>query len=241
MSFKRKQVVMLPTNEKANEGQLVLFPNKPYLGLGVANRKTMGNKYFDGDDSHYQYCHSSEGLGMKPQHLYITSDEEIKEGDWYVSEKSFNVLRVQKPERGYKPTGKKIISSTDKSLGLPEPSQGFIEKYVSEYNKGNIITDVLVEYDITKLYTCNNCGNLQDQWLRGCNCCETGHLWSTPVLKVKVSKDNTITIKKIKDSWTREEFELRLQQYGDYVCNRVLDSGVPIYKSSKEWIEENFQ
>ena len=45
----------------------------------------------------------------------------------------------------------KIIATTDISLvkeyNLPQPSQQFIQKYIEEYNKGNIITDVLVEYE----------------------------------------------------------------------------------------------
>lgn len=67
---------------------------------------------------------------------------------------------------------KKIIATTDESLyfkdtnknpkqymgsyismslgeNLPQPSQQFIQKYIGEYNKGNIITDVLVEYNDT--------------------------------------------------------------------------------------------
>ena len=46
----------------------------------------------------------------------------------------------------------KIIATTDISLvkeyNLPQPSQQFIQKYIEEYNRGNIITDVLVEYEL---------------------------------------------------------------------------------------------
>ena len=77
-----------------------------------------------------------------------------------------------KTKNGYK----EILSSTDTSLGnyiwkqtnkkakpynvqqniettkkvfipLPQPSQQFIEKYIEEYNKGQQITECLVEYE----------------------------------------------------------------------------------------------
>ena len=72
-------------------------------------------------------------------------------------------------------------------INLPQPSQQFIQKYIEEYNnKGNIITDVLVEYEEGKSYSGNE-GLIIKEWLK-----------INP-------KDNTITIKKVKDSWTREE------------------------------------
>jgi len=48
-----------------------------------------------------------------------------------------------------------------------------------------------------------------------------------------------IYIKKIttttKERYTEEELLLKMQQYGDYVCNQVLSSQKPYYKSSKEF------
>ena len=51
----------------------------------------------------------------KSENIYITSDEEIKEGDYYLT-KTNDVLQAQKPERAYEPTGKKIILTTDQDL-----------------------------------------------------------------------------------------------------------------------------
>lgn len=67
--------------------------------------------------------------------------------------------------KGIDPNIKKVIASTAKLLinkqhddtvpylkmmevYLPQPSQGFIDKYISEYNSGNPITEVYVEYRI---------------------------------------------------------------------------------------------
>ena len=49
-----------------------------------------------------------------------------------------------KTETGYR----EVLATTDDSLRLPQPSQQFIQKYIEEYNRGNIITDVLVEYEL---------------------------------------------------------------------------------------------
>ena len=43
---------------------------------------------------------------------------------------------------------KETISLPERVFYLPQPSEQFIQKYIEEYNKGNIIEDVLVEYGI---------------------------------------------------------------------------------------------
>lgn len=139
--------------------------------------------------------------------IYITSDEEIKEGDWVLNTSSNEIYQCNDASKSnqYK-HNKKIIATTDKSLNidissefqkkhyikefkyLPQLSQEFIEKYIKEYNKGNIITDILVEYaqDLNSVKKISN--DLQT--------------WN---YKLKISKDNTITIHPIKESYNREE------------------------------------
>ena len=100
-----------------------------------------------------------------------------------------------KTKNGYK----EILSSTDASLGLPQPSQQFIEKYIEEYNKGNVITEVLVEY----VYL------LDDRTV-------------LPYWNLKVNtKDNTITIKKLKEIYTKEEVCQILEKYTSFIWNEV--------------------
>lgn len=81
--------------------------------------------------------------GNEFQHLYIISNEEIKEGDWVIN--YYNVI-AKWGGHGDLNGCKKIIASTDKSLGLSEPSQDFLKLYIEEYNKSNQIKKVLVEY-----------------------------------------------------------------------------------------------
>lgn len=150
-------------------------------------------------------------------HLYIISSEEIKEGDWYMYchfgewiisnsretlKNETNTLENLNKDDYFK----KIIATTDKSLtkgmycvstgkyqeSLPQPSQSFIEKFVDEYNKGNIITEVMVEYE--EPYK-NLVGSMV-----GSN---IGHFILTEENKyrIKINPNNTINIKPIKDNW----------------------------------------
>jgi len=227
MSFKRVKVVMLPTNEKAQ------------LWLSKGNALTLWGKENNNDK-----------LGAN-QHLYFLSDEEIKEGDWYISAMKSIISQHNGTEK--LPDGwKKIIATTDKSLEisnnldynqllpnrkdfrfyLPHPSQQFIEKYIEEYNKGNVITDVLIEYElISNEEYFGNTVNPDDD---------------VPYFdeKLKINpKDNTITIRKTKDSWNREEVVKLLEEIHDMSYeNCQYDYSLTAtarYVNVDKWIEEN--
>jgi hypothetical protein len=192
--FKRAKVVLLPTKEKS------------IFHLFTANKPGL-------------YLYPENTIPRNPncinQHLYIISDEEIKEGDCCINicdniveqckiTEYHNPPCINNTVRGYH---KKIIATTDTSLkvitgivgsslgiSLPQPSQQFIEKYIESYNKGEVITDILVEYE--KQCDCILLGDCYNPNLLVCD----------KKLKLKVNpKDNTITIKKLKDSWNREE------------------------------------
>lgn len=144
------------------------------------------------------------------QYIYITSNEEIKEGDWVIDGalplSPLFVIQVTKEDlerciNNWKSGScKKIIATTDETLYtdfnngktdlkfvLPQPSDSFISKYIEEYNKDNTITNVLVEYEkvYPKHFTYNPSENM--------------------FINLKVDSNNTITIKKVKDSYSREE------------------------------------
>lgn len=130
------------------------------------------------------------------QHLYITSDEEIKEGDWYI----YNEELLAQFKKEYNQSAvlvkknKKIIATTDPKLNLPKPTEGFIKKFVEKYNKGEVITDIFVECTHPSF----------DEWeSRG-----------EPVgyYPLKLSSQNEITIHPIKQSWTRDEVCSILQE-----------------------------
>lgn len=231
MNLKRKcQVVMLLTNENfINVGRLILGDGD-YLFM----TKEQGDKSF-----------------LKPQHLYILSDDEIKEGDWFYNKLLNNIFQCVevlkddlsnhihfRDESGSRVVDinycKKVIATTDKSLKLketlfenvvikkewinkplPEPSPQFIQKYIEEWNKGNKIEYVNVEYEAI--------GN----WRHA----EFIHTKDIP----KVDKNNYITITKVKDSWNKEE----VIEFAKKV-ERLINENKSTYTDIPErFIEEN--
>lgn len=210
-TFKKSQVVILPT-QKGSNILTTKAPSKETIVLFYSNKLI------------------EEGIGHQPQHLYFLSDEEPKGGDWVYHPIHNTIYQWIKNAhiKFDRIDAKKIIATTD-TLGisnlttgkLPNPSKEFIEVFISEYNKGNIITEVMVEYETATNQVPN--GKTID-WL-------------------KVNpKDNTITIRKVKDSWSRKEVEEKLNDLHLFIrANAISDNSVRILisKMVKEWIKEN--
>ena len=243
MNFKRAKVVMLPTNEKVNECPILHFSKTERLNIRIYS------------DEELQNSKVLSKLKYTTNHLYIVSDDEIKESDFCIYEGS--VVKATSEDKVYKEYkastlnkyAQKIIATTDKSLTvksfinkgreygkkvdmlLSQPSQMFIKKYIEEYNKGNRITDVLVEYEE---YAVGNYGMSSGE--------------PTIDKRIKVnSKDNTITIKKIRSSWNRKEVIELLKSFADDCENDEYlisyegrdFSGKKRFNNLDEWIEEN--
>ena len=209
-TFKKGKMVILPTNQQTK-----------YLMVYSDVEKTKGKLILNGlkNDEYKEY-----------QHLYIISDDEIKEGDYYIIDDIPELLK----NNGLKFIDdycKKVIATTDTSLYthqketvslpervfyLPQPSQQFIEKYIEEYNKGNMITDVLVEYEL-KITHDGRINNNTKMWEE---------------LKIN-PKDNTITIKKIKDNYSREEVDRMLDEQASRTTAEMMEK-FKDYKSREE-------
>ena len=170
--FKIAKIVMLTTNEPSKIGNLATYQKRSLAKVIKEGINPIGST-------------------VQFWNLYIISDDEIKKGD-YIYCTITNAIEIAKYNHDYLIRDwKKVIATTDTSLYihqketislpervfyLPQPSKQFIEKYIEEYNKGNIITDVLVEYEYL----------LDDRAV-------------LPYWNLKVNtKDNTITIKKLK-------------------------------------------
>jgi hypothetical protein len=252
-------VVLLSTNEKVN------------VLKGYKNRSLLFN---------FKSSYHNEGELIERElayfHLYITSDEEIKEGDWVIqfdsNNKSYRMKyfysKIVKFEpRKYINYGKgsyifkKIIATTDTSLGieeainkansspcevgstgwisikqanlLPQPSPQFISKYIEQYNKGNIITNVLVEYEefhglntsLTEISSFNN------------NPVDYGKDY-----RIKVDSHNQITIKPVQPKlYTEEEvkqiaWKAYTHTYPKMSPSYIADNVIPEFNN---WFEEN--
>jgi len=132
---------------------------------------------------------------------------------------------------------KKIIASTDSTLGLSEVgkagysvdefhslilslSQEFISLYIQEYNKGNQIKKVWVEYE----------DNGEEDWIG--NNYDGEPSWNEKI-ELKVSPDDTINIKLLKDSWTRDEVIALIKANTERLTNSWISSDL-------DWIDKNF-
>lgn len=211
------------------------------------------------DKSEISYGNSGQGkpiyhLSFRPvynnrtyQHLHITTDEEIKEGDWYYN--GMNKMVVKATNRYSEMKNpiphRKIIASTDPKLEvqcgnnpnckkqLPQPSQSFIKKYCELGG----IDEVDVEYEIKHNCTVDGGANpcLTDMKLCEINGCET-------IYRLKVDSYNTITIHAIKDSWSRKEIEQVIHQaINDSICkNRIkANNSNQCADWTNNWIKEN--
>lgn len=143
--------------------------------------------------------------------IYLITDEKIKEGNWVLTKDTKRPFKITSEEAVIKETSlgsKKIVATTDeleveryypeftvdKSPWIkykPKPTEEWIEYYVEEYNKGNIIEDVLVEYEeeyIEPVGIHSNRGYFKKQ--------------------LKVNPDNTVNIKT-----TKEKYNVELQDW----------------------------
>lgn len=224
--WRKCKVVMLPTNEKS-----ILF-------IGKASGQLHDLAIPDKDESTLN------------QNLYIFSDDKIKEGDWYLVVPEDSVRQAQIDFDGNHRDFAKIIASTDSSLGkykekihtdelgisetdgikfynFPSIPKSFIERYVSEDNKGNKIEEVMVEYEAIPTAFDNPMTN------------PLGLDTNDSLYDLKINTDNTINIKSIKDSWTREEVnQLLIDCCGEiYSEDGTLKGKSPteLYK----WIKSN--
>lgn len=177
------------------------------------------------------------GKSSKPQHLYITSDEEIKSGDWCTN--GIKVVKatpkiIESQGLANRIEWRKIIGTTDSSLmysatgytetrsrtfyqKLPKPSQAFIKKYC----EAGGIDEVMVEYtskdwdsktkDIMMGYG-DNPDNFEKE------------------LKPKINTHNEIAIHTVKNSWSRQEVE--------ELCKEAFSHGVRLWE---DWEEEDWK
>ena len=215
----KRNVVMLPTNQRAN------------LAFNQINSRLL----YDNDstiDRVLPHC--------TYQHLYILSDEEIKEGDWVIPNDKNYANRPWKyspapcpmPYWGCADNCKKIIATTDKSPGLPSPSPEFVQAYIKSYNAGNPITEVMVEYEDDIRYEQNYN--------------KAGFAIGVPHnknygIKLKANKDNCIIITRVKDNWNKEELDVILNDFASAALTAALHGTLPSDAKhfTKQWTEQN--
>lgn len=171
-------------------------------------------------------------------HLYIINDDVIKVNDWYLATDKIEQCFSKEEANDLTSSCKKIIAATDKSLlldyvgyehgtarkyeskvYLPQIPQLFIEQYITEYNQGKIIESILVEYE--------------------------GIEWLDKPLEYfpKINSDNTINIKPVKDSFSRDEVIALIEKYKLDIDDSEKDMADFIinihYPDVNTWIAKN--
>lgn len=165
--------------------------------------------------------------GFEYQHLYVITNEEIKEDDWYVNDKMiFKADSVF--DNGNNPNqnklNKKIAATTNKlynNIGgklLTQKLPTFSQEFLKQYCEAGGIDEVEIE----------------EEWL--------GYdgILGKNINKIKVNIDNTINIKPIKTSWNREEVETLCNDLLNELTQNDLPRGV-IKSHGTNWIKENLK
>lgn len=237
--FKRVKVIMLPKLDTAE--------NVPIL-KNINNRSNQ--RLYPTTKGYYYTQAYLKQEEFEAQHLYIISDDEIKANDYWINLDTNTIHTGNLWKLANNASScKKIIATTDTSLKLsydgttsiskdwggiqlPKPSEDFVTKYIEQYNKGNVIEYILVAYD---------------------NVCKNGHYMAegnltclypycnermNKVIRVQ-TKDNTITIKRIKDTWNREEIRLEfMYALSEFAAERGLTPTSKEMKEINEWSDK---
>lgn len=196
MPFKRVKVVMLATEEKAVENQICINSIQMFMWT----------------KQHDLVAHTLvEYKETKRQHLYFLLDlgVEIKRGDWCYNILSHRLLQSAEDLPDYRFSGnKKVIASTDPSLNLPQPSLGFIKKFIEKWEDDEKIEEVEVEYEEIDI------NPYSPTWEQDYIKFGERHVPNMQeVLKIN-RKDNTITIISVKNSWDKKELIELIKTFG---------------------------
>jgi hypothetical protein len=179
-------VVMLPT-EKASQVVLVGTIN-PILDFYGGYRRVKPTREFH------------------QQHLYIiTNDDEIKDGDWYFNLVSNDIVKVDFNIDYEQDHCKKIISSTDYTIGLPLIPEGFVKKYVELQGK---IDKVMVEFEEISVHP----GYVEGK----------GFPKYYSEFEPKLRQNNTIIISKVMENFTERNVQVIAQDFALFIQKETI-------------------
>jgi hypothetical protein len=153
---------------------------------------------------------------FQPQHLYFTTDEEIKEGDWFITDyRTLDAIDIEKCLDRPHAANPKLIAD-----GVAQPSQAFIKAYCEQGG----IDEVDVEYEKGNFKPDNSQGYF-----------EPGAF--TFDWKLKLNADNTvITHLIVEKMYSEQDLAKALVDFG----NNFLKVRNTIQKSEAiKWIKEN--
>lgn len=206
----KAMVVMLPTKKVYQGYNLFKTPMSEIKGNQLIRVTELRFQKIEEEATIDEF--SSTFKSWIPQGIYIITNQKPSIGDWSLNlnsnyehkeichiDNEYEQSYVQNPNNDCR----KIIISNDPRLGIAEPSDGFLRKFESQYNKKSPIQEVVVEYQL--------------RWQH------------TPKEEKKlVTKNNVAKISPLKDSFTRAEVESLMKQsfnagYQNHLGTQVLD------------------
>jgi len=232
---KKCQIYRISSKEigELSEGSLVLFLNDDNkLHLNIIHRISeikQSEKKFWVNSGMLINKYLKQNV-VKKQHLYITSDEKIKENNFYIYRIPRGQLTIKQStenlDSGFEV--RKIIASTNTQLGLPQISESFIREYIKAYNGNDeTIEDITVKYG----YTVNK---------------EMGHFNQFREYFVKTDSKNCVDVKRTKTSYSREEVIELIRKFnkeatigGDSELMEKFKSTMTYPQIQEKWIKEN--
>ena len=177
----------------------------------------------------------------KPQHLYFTTDEEIKEGDWRLYYNTGKICKTTKEDllliKYYEEECKKIIATTNPELwdtykealfkqignktGVFKIDIPFIEAYIKAYNEGKPITEVLLEQERTAP--------------DGMEFAAPPSMWGD-FYDLKLKSNGSVIVHPVKERmYTREEFK-KAMKYTWIFCNGPVADII----NFEAWFNQNY-
>ena len=235
--YKKHDLVMLATNQKESLIYCNSLLNKlSYSELSPANC------------SHY--------------HLYILSDDEIKEGDWFihpdsscfdkeckeVSTGGYEIKQVSKVDKHFvyhevmaiskSRNIKKIIATTNTSIKV-KSNKNLLKEYITidENLNGVSLPQIpisFIQYFIEKYNKGNVITKVNVEYV----------IWTQDIKTNKfslfINPFNCINIKTVKDSYSRDEVIAFAKAYAEAVWNIRHDNGSAFFDTlERKWIEQN--
>jgi hypothetical protein len=227
----KAQVLMLPT-EKASNMLKVLTDKMEHRGRMKDSLELHDSAWEKSTD-------------FQPQHLYFTTDEEIKDGNWVIL--PFIGLAQFTPEnRVAKSNGYKIVATTnpdlwitkkfshysqdlmkvavykDVSTGIAKIPTDFIEAYVGEQGK---ITEVMLEYEEGQDYLAGGSGD--------------NEIWAKYPDKLKLRNNSTVIVHPVQERvWNDEQLKNRIFEFVQYMDRNDMTG--TLRQTIEQWFEENY-
>lgn len=171
--------------------KVVMLPTEKATGLCKDKRATNYPNLLNHHKPNFYNELGTNDKWTENYHLYIISDDEIKEGDWYINTAQLPNKVLQHSKEGVEFAKRhnmilsKIVATTDKSLfkdkeniggykqTIPQIPESFIQAYIKAYNEGKPITEVDLEMEEYGFY---------------------GTGMNHPLQKIKTRPDNTVIL-----------------------------------------------